>query len=87
MVDFRLRGEAGVMAGLRNIVRKKNGGKGASSRGFVGRIDFIAFCVGDSTQVGYSLGYGGSYPPPIPGFPSASSFYTFFRCSQWYRYF
>ena len=55
------------MAGLRNIVRKKNGGKGASSRGFVGRIDFIAFCVGDSTQLGYSLGYGGSYPPPIPG--------------------
>ena len=44
-----LRGEAGVMAELRNIVRKKNGGRGASSRGVVPRIDSL-FC-GRCTQV------------------------------------
>ena len=51
-MDFRIRGEAGVLAESRNIVRKKNGGRGASSRGFVGRIGFFAFLfVGDATQV------------------------------------
>ena len=38
MVDFSIRGDAGVMAETRNVVRKKNGGRGASSRGFVRKI-------------------------------------------------
>ena len=52
VVGLRSRGEAGVLAELRNIIRKKNGGRGASSRGLVGRIGFFAyFFVGDATQV------------------------------------
>ena len=38
VVDFSIRGDAGVMAETRNVVRKKNGGRGASSRGFVRKI-------------------------------------------------
>ena len=52
MVAFFTRVDAGVLAQLRNVVRKKNGGRGASSRGFVRKIvvsDF--FFVGDATQV------------------------------------
>ena len=57
MLDFRIRGEAGVVAELRSIVRKENGGRGGgSSRGFVGRIGFFAFFfVGDAIQVVYSM--------------------------------
>ena len=40
------------MAELRNVLGKKKGGRGASSRGFVGRIGFFVFrFVGDATQV------------------------------------
>ena len=53
MVDFRIiGGEAGVLAELRNIVRKKNAGRRAFSRAFVGIIGFFVFFVGDATQVG-----------------------------------
>ena len=52
MVDFLIRGYAGVMAELRDVVRKKNGGRSASSRGFVRKISFsVFFFVGDATQV------------------------------------
>ena len=47
-----IRGDVGVMAELRNVVRKKHGGRGASSRKFVRKIgvsDF--FFVDDATQV------------------------------------
>ena len=43
VVDFRIRGEAGVRAELRNVVHQKNGGRGASGRGFVRRIVFFFF--------------------------------------------
>ena len=42
-VDFSIRGDAGVMAEIRNVERKKNGGRGASSRGFVRKIGFSDF--------------------------------------------
>ena len=47
-MNFRIRGVAGVMAGLRNVVPKQNGGSSASSRGFIRRIGFF---VGNATQV------------------------------------
>ena len=43
-MNVRIRGEAGVVAALRNIVRKKDGGRGASSRRFAPRIGF-SMCV------------------------------------------
>ena len=51
-MDFLIRGDAGVMAELRNVVCKKNGGRGASSRRLVRKIGFsVFFFVGDATQV------------------------------------
>ena len=39
MVAFGIEGVAGVVTELRNVVQEKEGGRGASSRGFVPRID------------------------------------------------
>ena len=50
MVNFRIRGEAGVVGEVRDV-GKKDGGRGASSRGFVRRIGFFIFLVGDASQV------------------------------------
>ena len=43
VLDSLIRGDAGVMAGLRNGVREKNGGRGASSCGLVRKIGFSDF--------------------------------------------
>ena len=49
---FRIDPTARVTAELRNAQQEKNGGRGASSRGFVRGIGFLFFCfVGDATQV------------------------------------
>ena len=46
MVNFRIRGEAGGMADLRNIVRETNGGRGASSRVDLSEESFFFFFCG-----------------------------------------
>ena len=46
VVEFFIRGYAGYMAEIRNVLRKKNGGRGASSRGFVRKIGFSDFFFG-----------------------------------------
>ena len=52
VVDFRITREAGVMPELRNIVREKNGGRGASSRGFCPKTrPFWGGGGGDATHV------------------------------------
>ena len=67
MVGFRVRGEGGIMAELRNVLRKKNGGRGASSRGFVRRIGFFIFYfLGDATQVRRAPSHGVIEPLPSP---------------------
>ena len=51
VVDFRTRGEAGVMAELQNVVRKKNGSTCAFSRGFVRRIGVFILVLWAMQQV------------------------------------
>ena len=56
------------MAELRNVVRKQNGGRGASNRGFVRKIGFSFFFVGDATQVFGDRDWSTSrlsQPPPV----------------------
>ena len=53
--------------GIRNVVREKNGGRGAWGRGFFRKIGFSHFVfVGDATQVMIKNTSGPSCPSPDP---------------------
>ena len=63
-MDLSIRGDAGVMAEIRNVVRKKNGGRGASSRS-------VFFFVGDATQVFFNSIGSTCHLFPSPQFTNA----------------
>ena len=63
---FFIRGDVGVMAEIRNVVRKQNGGRGASSREFVRKIGFSDCFVGDAIQASWAFSTPSVYWPAPP---------------------